>query len=213
MLERITNFMSHPDLIFGCVLTRRTSPFVRILIRKLRSAESEPEAEVRFLRVLRYYMSGWHNKPRGVKKPCVCVALLQVLAVTLDDRIQVQPSARGNIPMPFRVPGRLQWLLCRGARCATLQCIAYKPDNLASVSHHPPISAYFYLTPANKVLIAGELRPKSRFLGNSVSTIMEGVNRVQLMGKEEDGSKYHFGHRGVVSIFSAWLHALFAQTT
>lgn len=72
-------------------------------------------------------------------------------------------------------------------------------DIFASVSHHPPISAYFYLTPANKVLITGELRPKSRFLGNSVSTIMEGVNRVRLMGKQEDGGTYPFSHRcGVI---------------
>jgi len=60
---------------------------------------------------------------------------------------------------------------------------------LPTVSHHPPISAYFYISPANKVLIAGELRPKSRFLGNSVSTVMEGENRVTLMGKPEDGGK------------------------
>lgn len=57
------------------------------------------------------------------------------------------------------------------------------------VSHHPPISAYYYVSPANKVLIAGELRPKSKFLGNSVTTIMEGENRVSLMGKPEDGGQ------------------------
>jgi hypothetical protein len=49
MLERITDFMSHPDLIFG--------------------AEKEPSPEERFLRVLQYYLSGWHIKPKGVKKP------------------------------------------------------------------------------------------------------------------------------------------------
>ena len=55
------------------------------------------------------------------------------------------------------------------------------------VSHHPPISAYFYLSPANKVRIIGELRPNGKFLGNSVSTTMEGENRVFLMGRPEDG--------------------------
>ena len=55
------------------------------------------------------------------------------------------------------------------------------------VSHHPPISAYFYLSPANKVRIIGELRPKSKFLGNSVSTTMEGENRILLMGRPDDG--------------------------
>ena len=32
----------------------------------------------------------------------------------------------------------------------------------------------------------GELRPKSKFLGNSVSTVMEGENRVYLLGRPED---------------------------
>ena len=55
-----------------------------------------------------------------------------------------------------------------------------------AVSHHPPISAFYYVSPANKVAVIGELRPKSRFLGNSVSTFMEGENRVYLLGRPED---------------------------
>ena len=58
---------------------------------------------------------------------------------------------------------------------------------LPTVSHHPPISAFFYVSPANKLCIVGELRPKSKFLGNSVSTTMEGENRITLMGRPEDG--------------------------
>jgi hypothetical protein len=42
----------------------------------------------------------------------------------------------------------------------------------------------------NKLYIIGELRPKSRFLGNSVSTVMEGENRVYLLGRPEDGREY-----------------------
>lgn len=37
--------------------------------------------------------------------------------------------------------------------------------------------------------IIGELRPKSKFLGNSVSTTMEGENRVRLLGAGEDGGE------------------------
>jgi hypothetical protein len=57
------------------------------------------------------------------------------------------------------------------------------------VSHHPPISAFYYVSPANKVAIVGELRPKSKFLGNSVSTVMEGESRITLMGRPEDSGK------------------------
>jgi hypothetical protein len=58
------------------------------------------------------------------------------------------------------------------------------------VSHHPPISAFYYISPANGVSILGELRPKSKFLGNSVSTTMEGENRVTLLGSPDDGGEY-----------------------
>ena len=57
------------------------------------------------------------------------------------------------------------------------------------VSHHPPVSAYFYISPANKIRIIGELRPKSQFLGNSVATTMEGENRIFFMGRPEDGGE------------------------
>ena len=66
---------------------------------------------------------------------------------------------------------------------------------MLTVSHHPPISAFYYVSPANKVAIVGELRPKSKFLGNSVSTTMEGENRITLMGRPEDG-----GEKGNIKI-------------
>ncbi len=57
------------------------------------------------------------------------------------------------------------------------------------VSHHPPISAFYYVSPANKIAIEGELRPKSRFLGNSVSMVTEGQSRITLLGRPEDSGK------------------------
>ncbi|KZW02095.1 Oxysterol-binding protein [Exidia glandulosa HHB12029] len=131
MLERITDFMSHPELIFG--------------------AESENDPEERFLRVLSYYLAGWHIKPKGVKKPYNPV-------------------------------------LGEFFRCQYDYANGTKGFYIAEqVSHHPPISAYFYISPANKLLITGELRPKSKFLGNSVATVMEGENRVTLLGRPDDG--------------------------
>ncbi|KAH7104257.1 Oxysterol-binding protein [Auriculariales sp. MPI-PUGE-AT-0066] len=131
MLERITDFMSHPELIFG--------------------AEAVDDPEERFLRVLSYYLAGWHIKPRGVKKPYNPV-------------------------------------LGEFFRCQYNYTNGTKGYYIAEqVSHHPPISAYFYISPANKILITGELRPKSKFLGNSVCTVMEGENRVTLLGRPEDG--------------------------
>ena len=56
----------------------------------------------------------------------------------------------------------------------------------ATVSHHPPISVFYYISPTNKVAAVGELRPKSHFLGNSVSMFMEGENRIYPLGCPED---------------------------
>ncbi|PCH33124.1 Oxysterol-binding protein [Wolfiporia cocos MD-104 SS10] len=131
MLERITDFMSHPDLIFG--------------------AEKYDDPEERFIRVLQYYLAGWHIKPKGVKKP-----YNPVLGEFFRCRYDYADGSQG-----FYIAEQ--------------------------VSHHPPVSAFYYVSPANKVAIVGELRPKSKFLGNSVSTTMEGQNRVYLMGRPADG--------------------------
>ncbi|CAK5279839.1 unnamed protein product [Mycena citricolor] len=131
MLERITDFMSHPDLIFG--------------------ADTCPDPEERFMRVLQYYLAGWHIKPKGVKKP-----YNPVLGEFFRCRYDYPDGTQG-----FYVAEQ--------------------------VSHHPPISAFYYVSPANRVAIVGELRPKSKFLGNSVSTTMEGENRVILLGSQQDG--------------------------
>ncbi|ELU43299.1 oxysterol-binding protein family [Rhizoctonia solani AG-1 IA] len=120
----------------------------------LSSAENDPQPEERFIRVLRYYLSGWHIKPKGVKKP-------------------YNPVLGEFFRCRYDYPNGTQAFYIA-----------------EQVSHHPPISAYFYISPANKVRhvrIVGELRPKSKFLGNSVMTVMEGENRVLLMGKPEDG--------------------------
>ncbi|KAF8875016.1 Oxysterol-binding protein [Mucidula mucida] len=131
MLERITDFMSHPDLIFG--------------------AENMTDPEERFIRVLQYYLAGWHIKPKGVKKP-----YNPILGEFFRCRYDYPDGSHG-----FYIAEQ--------------------------VSHHPPVSAFYYVSPANHIVIMGELRPKSKFLGNSVSTNMEGENRVILLGKPEDG--------------------------
>lgn len=131
MLERITDFMSHPDLIFG--------------------VGKEQDPEERFLAVTRYYLSGWHIKPKGVKKPYN--------------------------------PVLGEWF----------QCSWKYPDGTEGfyiaeqVSHHPPVSAYYYVSPANNLLFYGELKPKSKFLGNSAATLMGGENRVAILDQPSDG--------------------------
>ena len=46
------------------------------------------------------------------------------------------------------------------------------------VSHHPPVSAYYYTLPELGIFVKGEAHPKAKFLGNSAATIMQGYSRI-----------------------------------
>ncbi|GHJ83618.1 hypothetical protein NliqN6_0020 [Naganishia liquefaciens] len=131
MLERITDFTAHPELIFG--------------------AGNIEDPKQRFLHVTSLILAGWHIKPKGVKKP-----YNPVLGEFFRCTYRYDDGSEGY----------------------------YVAEQ---VSHHPPISAFFYISPKNRVIITGELKPKSKFLGNSVATILEGQNRVRLLDRPEDG--------------------------
>ncbi|KAI7900434.1 uncharacterized protein BX663DRAFT_517565 [Cokeromyces recurvatus] len=122
MLERVTDFMSHPDLLI--------------------EASTKTDSLIRFLDVVKYFLSGWHIKPKGVKKPYNPVL--------------------GEI-------FRCKYMYHNGTEAIYIA---------EQVSHHPPISAFYYGSPDNSVYIYGDLRPKSKFLGNSAATLMEGENHI-----------------------------------
>ncbi|ORX92126.1 Oxysterol-binding protein [Basidiobolus meristosporus CBS 931.73] len=124
-LEKVTDFMSHPDLI-------------------QRAAFVDDPLE-RFIQIVRYYLSGWHIQPKGVKKP-------------------YNPVLGEHF--------RCKWTF---------------PDSTEAfyiaeqVSHHPPITAYAIYSPENYLLATGELKPKSKFLGNSAASMLHGSTRVQFL--------------------------------
>ncbi|KAG0338239.1 hypothetical protein BG004_007302 [Podila humilis] len=118
MLERITDFMSHPEIII--------------------KANQLDDPVERFVAVTKYFLSGWHIKPRGVKKP-------------------YNPILGEHF--------RSRWTFEDGSEAFYIA---------EQVSHHPPISVYYYASPENNLRIVGDLLPKSKFLGNSAATLMQG---------------------------------------
>jgi len=54
-------FISPPTLLEGLLML--------YVIYGLSSADLCEDPEDRFIRVLQYYLAGWHIKPKGVKKP------------------------------------------------------------------------------------------------------------------------------------------------
>ncbi|OHW95510.1 oxysterol-binding protein [Colletotrichum incanum] len=133
MLERITNFMCHPEMLL---------PIPEI-----------DDPVLRFVSVVKFYLSGWHIRPPGVKKP-----LNPIL---------------GEI----------------------FTCYWDLPDNTKAyyvseqTSHHPPKSSYFYMVPEHHIRVDGTLKPRSKFLGNSAASMMEGTAVLSLLNRGKDKAK------------------------
>ncbi|ORX98971.1 Oxysterol-binding protein [Basidiobolus meristosporus CBS 931.73] len=124
-LEKITDFMSHPDLI--------------------RKTALEKDPLERFVQVVRYYLSGWHIQPKGVKKP-------------------YNPVLGEHF--------RCKWMFPDSTEAFYIS---------EQLSHHPPISGYAIYSPDNQFIISGELSPKSKFLGNSVASMLQGSTKIQFL--------------------------------
>ncbi|OJD36737.1 oxysterol binding protein [Diplodia corticola] len=129
MLERITNFMAHPETL-------------------LPMPDIEDPTE-RFLSVVKFYLSGWHIKPPGVKKP-----LNPILGETFTCYWDYPDNTRGY----------------------------YISEQ---TSHHPPKSSYFFMAPEHHIRIDGALKPRSKFLGNSAASMMEGLAVMTFLNHNE----------------------------
>ena len=129
MLERITNFMAHPEALLHM-------PTVDDPVQ-------------RFVAVTKFYLSGWHIKPPGVKKP-----LNPILGETFTGYWDYSDGTRGY----------------------------YISEQ---TSHHPPKSSYFFMAPEHHIRIDGTLKPRSKFLGNSVGSFMEGIAVMRFSNRGE----------------------------
>ncbi|KAF2205509.1 oxysterol binding protein [Delitschia confertaspora ATCC 74209] len=129
MLERITNFMAHPETLLP--MTQIDDPIER------------------FVSVVKFYLSGWHIKPPGVKKP-----LNPILGEIFTCYWDYPDHTRGY----------------------------YISEQ---TSHHPPKSSYFFMAPEHHIRIDGTLKPRSKFLGNSAASMMEGIAVMRFLNTGE----------------------------
>lgn len=137
MLERITNFMCHPEMLL---------PIPQI-----------DDPVERFAAVVKFYLSGWHIRPPGVKKP-------------------LNPILGEVFTCYWDLPDKTR---------------AYYISE--QTSHHPPKSSYFYMVPEHHIRVDGTLKPRSKFLGNSAASMMEGTAVLTLLNRGKDpkkGEKY-----------------------
>ncbi|KAI9705241.1 MAG: hypothetical protein M1820_005239 [Bogoriella megaspora] len=146
MLERITkydhlgilaaystdqeqSFMAHPDTLL---------PMPKI-----------DDPVQRFVSVVKFYLSGWHIKPPGVKKP-----LNPILGEIFTCYWDYPDKTRGY----------------------------YISEQ---TSHHPPKSSYFFMAPEHHIRIDGTLKPRSKFLGTSAASMMEGIAVMRFLNRGE----------------------------
>jgi hypothetical protein len=110
--------------------------------------------------VVRYFLSGWHIKPK-------------VSFVSIHKLKGVKKPYNPVLGEMFRC----KWKLPNGTESFYV---------CEQVSHHPAASAYMYCNPESQILINGDIRPKSRFLGNSAATLMEGSTRVVFLNRPDE---------------------------
>jgi oxysterol-binding protein-related protein 8 len=121
MLERITNFMSHPELLMPLA--------------------TFDDPEKRFVEVVRFYLSGFHILPPV--NPLPTISYLQGVKKPLNPILGEHFTCK--------------WKFDDGSESLYLA---------EQVSHHPPMSAYFYMNPEHHIRVDGLLKPRSKFLGN-----------------------------------------------
>lgn len=118
----------------------------------------------RFVSVVKFYLSGWHIKP-----PWETLLILN---------------------------GHILTALCRGVKKPlnpilgeTYTCYWNFADGnkgyyiAEQTSHHPPKSSYFYMAPEHHIRIDGCLKPRSKFLGNSAASLMEGIAILRFLNR------------------------------
>jgi oxysterol-binding protein-related protein 8 len=131
-LELLTDFQAHSQLITAIPLYE--------------------DPLTRFLAVCKWYVSGYHLKTQGVKKPYNPI-LGETFMCSYDH------GEHG-----------VQYFLAE------------------QVSHHPPEGAFYCHNMERQWVVTGELRPRSKFMANTVASIMEG--KAQGWFLEHDGEHF-----------------------
>jgi hypothetical protein len=131
----------------------------------------------RFVAVVKFYLSGWHIKPPYVLQPARCVPVCRSELI----EILVGQLFRG-VKKPLNpILGETftcYWDYDDGTRGYYIS---------EQTSHHPPKSSYFFMAPEHHIRIDGTLKPRSRFLGNSAASLMEGIAVLQFLNRGRDG--------------------------
>jgi hypothetical protein len=121
----------------------------------------------RFVAVTKFYLSGWHIKP-PYDFPRATASTSTSWCVIRGVKKPLNPIL-GEIFTGY-------WEYPDGTKGYYIS---------EQTSHHPPKSSYFFMAPEHKIRIDGCLKPRSKFLGNSAASLMEGIAVLRLMNTGE----------------------------
>ncbi|XP_033095563.1 oxysterol-binding protein-related protein 8-like isoform X3 [Anneissia japonica] len=131
LLDKLSDFYYHADMLSEAAV--QENPFTRMKS------------------VVKWYLSGFYKKPKGLKKPYNPI-----------------------IGETYR---------CLWTHPKTNSRTFYIAEQ---VSHHPPISVFHISNRKDGFCISGGILAKSKFYGNSVSALMDGVGKLTFLTRGED---------------------------
>jgi len=124
MLEKLSDFLTHNEL--------------------LAMVSSMEDPHDRIVGIVRWYLSGFYVKPKGVKKP-----YNPILGEFFRCRFQHKNAADDNVDSTT-------WFVSE------------------QVSHHPPVSAFYVSNRKRGFVINGSILFRTKFMGTSVGSILDG---------------------------------------
>lgn len=188
----LLQLISKSGLTMGVDLAKVTLPtFIlepRSLLQKLSDTVVHPEffstiadgatPEQRMALVCRWYMSAYHVRPKGTKKP-----YNPVLGETFQARYTTTATTTSSaaVPPPPSASSSSS-SSATGARGEHSGANGNVSVHWVSqqVSHHPPVSAFFARSLDGRTVMQGTFAPKSKFLGNSAASMGGGAFRLYL---------------------------------
>ncbi|KAL3842770.1 hypothetical protein ACJMK2_020756 [Sinanodonta woodiana] len=122
--------------------------------------------EARMLAVLEWYLTSFHAGRQGsvAKKP-----YNPIIGETFHCSWKIPPEALGS-----STEGRSSEKECLLIYCAE------------QVSHHPPVSAFYFECPEKNICVNASIWTKSKFMGMSIGVVMIGKVHLKLLNHDEE---------------------------
>ncbi|XP_070199247.1 oxysterol-binding protein-related protein 11-like isoform X2 [Littorina saxatilis] len=164
LLEMFADCMAHPDYFL-----------------KIPDIQTPEE---RMLMVLEWYLTSFHASRQGsvAKKP-----YNPIIGETFHCSWQIPMEEQQDLESKSTASTTLPESNCSGPGGGQKALLVFHAEQ---VSHHPPVSAFYFECPNKKMCMNGSIWTKSKFMGMSIGVILVGKVTLKLLELDEE---YTFG--------------------